>query len=315
MASVEEILRQLQLENQQIRDENRRLMETMGRLQLQSATGLRISAEPKIRLPDKFDGTRSRFRGFMLQVRNVLQMHPHRYPDDRTKVGLIGSLLAPGTAALDWFAPLVEKDDHVLHDFAEFTHLFEECFGEPDRERVAANRLENLRQGTRAAATYISEFRRIAADLSWNEPALIEACRRGVSDEIKDMLVHQAKPTTLNDFIRVVVDCDNRLFERRQERRRQVRPLGVVASQGASQPNVPVATPEPMQVDRARRGPLTDAERLRRRQLNLCLYCGAGGHHIRQCPSRQRRIPVRQVTMDEDESLEGEPLNELVQSV
>ena len=36
--------------------------------------------EPKISLPAKFDGTRSLFRGFLNQVRLVIQLHPNRYP-------------------------------------------------------------------------------------------------------------------------------------------------------------------------------------------------------------------------------------------
>jgi retrotransposon gag protein len=314
--TIEDLLRQVQEENQQIRAENRQLLELMQQLQLRHAGGSSRPSEPKIRLPEKYDGARSRFRGFMLQVRNVLQMHPHRYPDDRTKVGLIGSLLAPGTAALDWFSPLIEKDADILHDFDEFTRLFEECFGEPDRERIAANRVAELRQGTRPAATYISEFRRIAADLAWNEPALIEACRRGLSDEIKDMLVHRSKPTTLNELVQVAVDCDNRLSERRQERRRQPgRPLVPVhaptpdAGAGTA-PTPAAARPEPMQVDRARPRHLSAAERLRRRELNLCLYCGGADHHIRQCPIRPA---VRQITTGDGDAPPGEPLNDQVQ--
>ena len=33
--------------------------------------------EPKLSLPAKFDGNRSQFRGFLNQVRLVLQMHPN----------------------------------------------------------------------------------------------------------------------------------------------------------------------------------------------------------------------------------------------
>ena len=42
--------------------------------------------EPKICLPGKFDGNRSQFRGFLIQVRLEIQMHPNRYPTDATQV-------------------------------------------------------------------------------------------------------------------------------------------------------------------------------------------------------------------------------------
>ena len=54
----------------------------------QQASGLHSPArEPKIFLPAKFDGTRSQFRGFLNQVRLVIQMHPTRYPTDISQVG------------------------------------------------------------------------------------------------------------------------------------------------------------------------------------------------------------------------------------
>mgnify|MGYP000471058964 CR=1 FL=1 len=44
--------------------------------------------EPKISLLANFDGTRSLFRGFLNQVRFVIQLHPNRYPNDVAHVGL-----------------------------------------------------------------------------------------------------------------------------------------------------------------------------------------------------------------------------------
>ena len=42
----------------------------------QEGTGTQgITREPKIGLPMKFDGARSRFRGFLIQVHVVIQMH------------------------------------------------------------------------------------------------------------------------------------------------------------------------------------------------------------------------------------------------
>jgi hypothetical protein len=59
--------------------------------------------EPKFIIPEKFDGTRSKFRGFVQQVNLFLCLHPSRYLDDSTQVTFIGSLLSGN--ALSWFAP------------------------------------------------------------------------------------------------------------------------------------------------------------------------------------------------------------------
>ena len=63
--------------------------------------------DPKVSLPDKFDGTRSKYRGFVNQLRLIFQLQPDRYPDGRTQVGLLGTLLTG--PALSWFAPLLEQ--------------------------------------------------------------------------------------------------------------------------------------------------------------------------------------------------------------
>jgi len=60
--------------------------------------------EPQISLPNKFDGTCSKFQGFINQVRSVIRLHPHdQYPTNPTQVGLIGALLS--STILAWFAP------------------------------------------------------------------------------------------------------------------------------------------------------------------------------------------------------------------
>ncbi len=41
-----------------------------------------VAPKPKISLPEKFDGTRLKFRGFVSQVRVIMQLHPRRYFDD-----------------------------------------------------------------------------------------------------------------------------------------------------------------------------------------------------------------------------------------
>ena len=52
-----------------------------------------------------------------------------------------------------------------------------------------------------------------------------------------------------------------------------------------------------MEVDAARRrGPLSDAEKQRRRTNRLCLYCGGPGHIAIHCPHRPRTRQVNQVS-------------------
>jgi hypothetical protein len=131
-------------------------------------------------------------------------MHPHRYSLDRTKIGLIGPLLI-GDALL-WYTPLVEQDNEILEDYESFEEALRACFDDPDHERVATNKLAMLQQGNCSVVS-------CASDLTWNDPALMEQFRCGLSDDIKDMLLNFPTPTTLDEIIKSAIDYDNRLFE------------------------------------------------------------------------------------------------------
>jgi hypothetical protein len=116
-----------------------------------------VALKPKIILPEKFDETHPKFRGFVNQVRLIMQLHPYRYLDDTTHEGFVGTLLT-GTAAA-WFAPILETSSPFLQDFNAFMAEFEAVFGDSDKARTSANTLRRLQQGTRSAIVYASEFR------------------------------------------------------------------------------------------------------------------------------------------------------------
>jgi hypothetical protein len=132
--------------------------------------------EPKVSLPEKFDRTRSRLRGFINQIRLILRLQPCRYATGFHQVGLLGSLLTGPAEA--WFAPLVEIASPLLEDFSVFLTEFEATFGETDRRRVALHKIYSLQQGNRATSTYASEFQQLASVVGWGDQALQDQFRR-----------------------------------------------------------------------------------------------------------------------------------------
>ncbi|CAG8732113.1 5345_t:CDS:2, partial [Dentiscutata heterogama] len=248
------VLNQIQLDNQALHQENTDLRNTLEQLHAQG--GANYHKEPKVSLPDKFDGSRANFRGFLNQVRLVVCMQPNRYPNDQSQVGLLGSLLTG--PALAWFAPLLEKQSPLLENFTELVREFEATFGDSDKSRTAANKIRKLTQGPRPASSYASEFRQIA------------------------------DPTSLNDAISKAVRCDNRLFERKQERHQN---LFSQKYQSQTLGDPTTSAGELMQIDAARFRPLTEEEKKWRRTNNLCLYCGAPGHIARSCPNKCKTTP------------------------
>ena len=252
--------------------------------------------EPRVSLPEKFDGTRSKFRGFINQVQLITMLQPERYPTEESKVGLVGTLLTG--SALSWFAPLFERRSPILGNFERFLEALTEAFGEHDKARVALNKIYALRQGSHSVSIYASEYRQLAADINWDEQALMDQFYRGLRDDVKDLLLNFPDPCTLDEAISQAVKCDNRLFQRYQDRRsssfarQNVQPTTTKAHQGV----------EDMQIDATRFKPLTLEERKRRFEENLCLYCGEPGHRADGCSKKRKPLAtkIRSATIQEN---------------
>jgi hypothetical protein len=157
-------LQHLQQENAALRDSVTHLQDQPQPPAPIPATLAMVAREPKINLPEKFDGTCPKFRGFVNQVRLIIQLHPRRYLDDTTHVGFVGTLLIRITTT--WFAPILETSSPLLQDFDTFMAEFEAMFRDSDKARTLANKLHRLQQGTHSATVYALEFRQLAYDVN-----------------------------------------------------------------------------------------------------------------------------------------------------
>jgi hypothetical protein len=148
---------------------------------------------------------------------------------------------------------------------------FEAVFGDSDKVRTSANKLRRLQQGTRSAIVYASEFMQLACDVNWGEVALIDQFRCGLRDDVQDLLLTLANPSSFSEAITQAIRCDNRLFERRQEKK-VTSNAHLWNSRPTTLPLVPQTTPvarpasfgpAPMQIDAVKFKPLIEAEKLR----------------------------------------------------
>ena len=123
-------------------------------------------------------------------------------------------------------------------------------------------------------AEYTLEFRTLAADSRWDDAALCSAYQRGLSEEIKDLIVRD-RPSSSNELISLALVMDSRLNERRGERaqhskgatgvpRSRSGPLAVAPYGATSVPSLPpprrpptrpLGEDEPMQLGRSRLSP------------------------------------------------------------
>jgi len=78
---------------------------------------------------------------------------------------------------------------------------FEVMFGDSDKARTSANKLRRLQQGTRSAIVYTSEFRQLACDVNWGEAALIDHFRCWFRDDVQNLLLTLADPSSFSEAI------------------------------------------------------------------------------------------------------------------
>ncbi|KAM4771229.1 cytochrome P450 2K1-like [Rhinophrynus dorsalis] len=82
------------------------------------------------------------------------------------------------------------------------------------RTTSAAKQLMTIRQGARTVADYSIEFRTLAAEVGWNNEALVAAYSQGLCDAIKDETTARELPGDLEELISVTILIDTRIHER-----------------------------------------------------------------------------------------------------
>lgn len=243
-----------------------------------TATNIPLS-EPKIPLPDRFSGDRKGFFNFKNSCKLYFKLKPSSSGSENQRVQIIISLLQGDPQA---WAFNLEPNHPALLTVDAFFEALGLLYDDPDRAATAESTLRNLQQGTNTAEMYCSEFRRWAPDSGWNDAALRSQFRIGLSDAIKDALVHFSCPASLEEAMCLAIRIDRRQRERRRELNTAVANYVPPLPPNYSTSNAR-SEEEPMQLGSTR---LSAQEHSRRRNMGLCLYCGLKGHMLRSCPTR-----------------------------
>ena len=249
--------------------------------------------EPHLPTPERYAGEVGACGRFLLQCALVFELQPVMYQADGAKVAYITSLLT-GRAA-QWALATWEGNPRLCASYKRFVAEMRGVFDHPVRGKEAGTRLLSLRQGSRSVADHAIDFSTLSTESGWDESALMGIFIHSLNDSIKDELAARDESKSLAELINLARRLDNRMRERRRQRDRScVSPFfppfsGSGSGQRMAFPtpeenHAPVvqAAPEPMQLGGAR---LTPAERQRRFQGRLCLYCGQPGHIRNNCPN------------------------------
>ncbi len=252
--------------------------------------------EPYIPIPARYSGDLGTCEQFLHQYSLVFSQQPNTYNTHQSKIAFVMSLLTGQAAA--WSLAITTQQSGILTDYTLFTQEMKQVFDHPVKGRQAMGQLLDLQQGSESVSQYAVKFHILAAESGWGDSVLQAIFLKGLTSGMKDELTLRDESPSLNHLIDLAIRLDNRMRERSRERlenRRRpfstgnqlrstdsppaLRSLTDNAPEQRTEPRLP--SEEPMQLGRTR---LTPAERQRRMQRKLCLYCGKEGHFLKLCP-------------------------------
>ncbi|ROL47994.1 Retrotransposon-like protein 1 [Anabarilius grahami] len=169
--------------------------------------------------PAPYSGSSEDCSGFLLQCELVLEMQPHLYPNDTSKITFLISQLSG--KALKWADSIWFQHGAVTQSYSTFISHFREVFGKPISDSSAGEKLYNLKQGSMSIYDYALQFRTLAAISGWNEQALITTYRQGLEPRVRLHLAAYEDSIGLEKFIQLSIRCATRMHVCLQEHQGQ----------------------------------------------------------------------------------------------
>ncbi|KAK3507516.1 hypothetical protein QTP70_028076 [Hemibagrus guttatus] len=148
---------------------------------------------PRLALPEKFNGSADRCRGFLRQCEVFFLHQPGMYREEGTKCAFLMSLLTD--RALEWASAVWDGDPQIKASYDYFSGMIKEVFEYPAGGKDISVLLMELRQGSEAAADYAIRFRTLAAQSGWNDAALWAVFRAWLHPALQSELAcHEGAP-------------------------------------------------------------------------------------------------------------------------
>lgn len=261
------------------------------------------SASVKARDPRMFSGKAGDLEAFLNDLEGAMHLQKSALSTDEDRYHYLSRFMSDGSPVL-WATNIKRFQPDLVIDFEGLLENFRAHFGDPDIHNTYLRKLETLVQ-TKSAAVYGSKFREIMTHLNQTDESRMTYYRRGLKDSVKDLLVGvmagDNPPKDLDSLMRVSITIDNRLHERALEKKnpRSSIPLSQrltdPAPSTSRQTHIPGTESVAMEIDAIRVvTKLTAEEKQRRKDNNLCLYCGGAGHRVDNCPVKAKsgKAPV-----------------------
>ena len=240
--------------------------------------------------PQAFNGTRGALaESFVSQIGLHAITYPKRFRDDASKVAFAVSFMTD--YASTWAQPYLTKIfNGQAVTFAEFIDDFKASFFDHNRKHRSEVALRNLRQ-TGTVSAYTQEFNMHARTVGWVDTPLMSLYQQGLKEAIQlAVVMSNIEFASLNAMQAMALKAGQTI-------------KGIWTGRPALPAMSSAAAPDPAAMDLSalqhhpgfRSNQLSDDERARRVQLNLCFRCGQEGHVSRGClngRTRPRKPPT-----------------------
>ena len=258
---------------------------------LQSSSEERSRA-PKIRAPDLYDGQNdpdgTRLRVFVSQCIQSFLNDPGAFSSDRAKVNFASSYLS-GQARSWWVPYTASSPPHaILEDWSMFVEELNNLCGDPDIQNTAQNRIAALRMPERdRLRRWLIEFYEWYPHTGYNSVAGTKAFYNMLPKRITDTFQIFGRPSDLQTMVQRAQIADANYWREIDNSRTPNAPGRRSATTNTPSSNSGTGSSNtPSGGVAATSTRLTDAERKRRMENHLCLYCGEAGHIRANCPKR-----------------------------
>ena len=256
--------------------------------------------------PDKFAGTnqdtakrQAAYERWKTQVANILLIDGKCFPTLMEKLSYITSQLS-GKAwdAVQDGVQAMHKDPQTPESWNWSTvdalwKFLDTRYVLLDTTQAAKNALDTLFQGKRAYGDFKADFDHHAHKAKIDDRTKVDMLRKRLSKDISSVISNQVMLPDLDDYAAWTKMTDN--IARNLQQNEHIQKLS--SKQATSNPTTsnpsathqPDTSNDPMDLDRLR---LSDGERKRRTDNNLCLACGEPGHFARDHHREINPVPM-----------------------
>lgn len=246
----------------------------------QPPSGLEAEAFP-LEYPLAFSGNSQKFPRFLVQLNSYMRVRGHLYPTEAALGRFVGNCFS--SEAGKWFQPLVYIQRPLLEQFESFIQVFQDILNNPENLEDANHRIQRLCQGEGPVHQYVTHFHLIAQELNWDESNLSIQFQERLASSVPDELSSVSSATNLSDLITQCISLEEKLDVKPDSN-----PQSTSPSEERAGPENQPSENRPVQAA-CNRPHFCEAERARRREGHLCLYCAHPGHFARDCPVKPHR--------------------------